>query len=121
MGTPRSQIKHGDRPQGEEDFLRSEGLQEAHHPQGHPVQLARPPCTHKGSAATTVSSRVTVVRPSLCSTRRPRPPRRSCCVSSVWSASTNPTMHSSAPSTSSLSTRRSKHVVYSTRGQFGHV
>merc|ERR1712094_167576 len=26
------------------------------------------------------------------STRRPRPPRRSCCVSSVWSASTNPTM-----------------------------
>merc|ERR1712097_26936 len=38
MGTPRSQIKHGDRPQGEEDFLRSEGLQEAHHPQGDPVQ-----------------------------------------------------------------------------------
>merc|ERR1712094_167577 len=29
------------------------------------TRLARPPCTHKGSAATTVSSRVTVVRPSL--------------------------------------------------------
>merc|ERR1711918_192389 len=45
---------------------------------------------------------------SLSSTRRPRPLRRLCSASSVSSASTSLTMHSSVPSTSSLSTRRSK-------------
>ena len=60
------------------------------------------------SVVTTASSRATVVRPSLSSTRRLRPPRRLCSVSSVSSASTSPTMLSSAPSTSSSSTRRNK-------------
>ena len=63
---------------------------------------------HQVSVVTTASSRVTVVRPSLSSTRRLRPPRRLCSASSVSSASTSPTTPSSAPSTSSLLTRKSK-------------
>merc|ERR1711981_275754 len=52
--------------------------------------------------------KVTVARPSLCSTRRPRQRRRLCFVSSVLSANTSLTPPLSVPSTSSSSIRRSK-------------
>lgn len=84
-------------------LLQGQGLQEAHPAQGHPVQgwqgtdnahdesirmhkqqkliqfffsFSRPLCSPRVSVVTTVSSPVTVVRPSLSSTRRQRPPRR---------------------------------------------
>merc|ERR1711924_262855 len=41
---------------------------------------AKPLCMPRVSAVTTVSSRVTVSRPSLSSTRRLRPQRKLCCV-----------------------------------------
>merc|ERR1711924_204583 len=53
---------------------------------------AKPLCMPRVSAVTTVSSSVTVARPSLSSTRRLRPQRKLCCVLSVSSASTNLTM-----------------------------
>ena len=45
--------------------------------------IYRPRCLPRVSVVTTESRAVTVVRPSLSSTRRPRPRRRSSC---VWSA-----------------------------------
>merc|ERR1712166_847213 len=56
------------------------------------TRLARPPCTPRVSVVTIANSRVTEDRPSLCSTRRQRPPRRLCCVSSAQSASTSLTL-----------------------------
>ena len=41
-------------------------------------KIFRPPSSPRVSVVTTVSSPVTVVRPSRCSTRRPRLRRRSC-------------------------------------------
>jgi hypothetical protein len=88
----------GQHPEDAQDLLQGQGLQEAHPAQGHPVQgwqgsstaASRPrperiltwhpkrlPSSLRVSVVTTVSSPVTVVRPSLSSTRRPRPPRRS--------------------------------------------
>ena len=88
----------GQHPEDAQDLLQGQGLQEAHPAQGHPVQgwqgsstatprphseriltlhLKRLPSSLRVSVVTTESSPVTVVRPSRCSTRRPRPPRRS--------------------------------------------
>jgi hypothetical protein len=89
----------GQHPEDAQDLLQGQGVQEAHPAQGHPVQgrqgathpnfkspdrtsetnihLQRLPSSPRVSVVTTVSSPVTVVRPSLSSTRRQRPPRRS--------------------------------------------
>lgn len=90
----------GQHPEDAQDLLQGQGMQEAHPAQGHPVQgwqgahppnldhptpkhdkltshPKRPPSSRRVSVVTTVSSPVTVVRPSPSSTRRPRPPRRS--------------------------------------------
>ncbi|KAL4863735.1 hypothetical protein BDV12DRAFT_177151 [Aspergillus spectabilis] len=71
------------------------------------TRLERPPYSPRVSAVTTVSRAVTVVRPSLSSTRRPRPPRRLSCVSSAPRARPRSSSLSSAASTSSwVVTRR---------------
>merc|ERR1712205_66853 len=105
----RARQHNGDRAQGKKRLTvhlriaRSTGSTRLH--STRPAKLL---CTPRVSAGTTGSSRVMVVRPSPCSTRRPRRQRRLCSVSSVWSASTSHVLPSSVPSTSSLLTRRSK-------------
>jgi hypothetical protein len=75
------------------------------------TRLARPPYSPRESAVTTASSPVTVVRLSLSSTRRPRPPRRLCCDWSASSARPSANWLSSVASTSSWVVTRRQRVL----------
>lgn len=76
----------------------------------------RRPSSHRESEDTTESSRDTEDRPSLCSTRRPRRPRRSCSDSSAPCASTRCRWRSNDASTSSsVETRRRRELPWCSR------
>lgn len=64
------------------------------------------------NAVTTESSLVMEVKRSLCSTRKPRQPRRSCCVSSAKTAKQPTCMPSSDANISKLVERRRRGVAF---------